>query len=177
MKSYLDWLYEDEEKLNEASLGRFIQHMENNEPFAIISAYRYGEKKSVNDSATNRMRSEIMSAGFGFHKAMGGYVYNGTDIDSEKSSIVYGTKETEKKLRTLVFELGAKYKQQSVLWCGSDGNAIWRYTSTFWDQDVKPPIQRHIGDVKPLGKFVPTKIGEYYSRIGKKQFTFRSIED
>lgn len=179
MKSYLEWLIEDEEKLDEASLGRFIQHMDKKEPFAIISAYRYGESSAKNNSATNSMRSEILSAGFGFHKCVGGYVEvdpetgKPHDVTDEKSSIVYGTQDTEKKLRTFAFELGVKYRQNSILWCGSDGKAMWRYTSSFWDGENK----HNRGDATPLGAFTPGRIGDYFSKIGKKHFTFKSIED
>ena len=176
MLSYLDFI--NEETLDEASLGRFIQHMDNGDPFAIISACRYGMSMGQKKSVTDKLRSEVLSAGFGFHKCVGGYVEtqeNGEtrEITDELSSIVYGTKETEKKLRTFAFELGIKYKQDSILWCGSDGKAMWRYTNN--SQDFKGNFMRR-GDYMPLGDFVPTRIGDYFSKIGKKHFTFKSID-
>lgn len=60
--------------LNEASLGRFYQHLQNGEPIAIISACRNEVKKKVNQENTSGLYRYINAAGFGFMRAKGGYV-------------------------------------------------------------------------------------------------------
>lgn len=179
MLSFLEFLYEEKNMLDEASLGRFVQHMENNEPFAIISACRAwnDDVQAKNNAATKKLQSDILSAGFGFHKCVGGYVETDPDgkqheVVDEKSHIVYATKDREKELRIFAFKMGVKYQQNSILFCGSDGKAYWRYTNDFWAYGHKYKK----GDTDNLGEFVPRRIGDYFSKIGKKQFTFKSIE-
>lgn len=164
------------EYINEASLSRFWQHFSNGEPIAIISAERGELSKSENDKNTNSLRRYINSAKFGFSKALGGYseiddiTGEKKNIDGEKSSIVYSSPEREAELLNFAIGMGKKFNQDSILFIDTEGNAWWY--STRADSSVGP-----IGSKTPVGKFHPKQIGNYYSKIGKKNFSFVSINE
>lgn len=162
------------EFLNEASLGRFWQHIQDKNVIAIISADRDERSKSENKSKTLELRRYIRDAGFGYVKAVGGYTEvkdDGTEIhiDGEQSTIVYAEAEREKELLKLVCWLGEKFEQDSILFVDTNGNAFWYYT--------RNTIKHNKGEVEQLGKFHAVQIGKYYSKIGKKHFSFSKIEE
>lgn len=169
MKTFIEYL-------NEASLGRFFQHYTKGEPIAIVSAERQDEDitKEMNKKNTDSLRRTVFDAKFGYVKCKGGYTEIRADgseehIDCENSTVIYCTKEREKELFKLAFYLGEKFNQDSILFVDSDGNAAWYYTATR-DKHKK-------GEKKPLGEFHPVQIGKYYSKIGKKHFTFAELKE
>lgn len=160
-------------RLYEASLGRFWSHLEYHEPIIIISAERGDKTKAENNSNTKELRRSIVSGGFGFAKVVGGYVEtlsdgSTKDIDGEQSSAIFAKPTEEKALLKLGMILGTKYEQECILFIDTKGDAKWIYTSNVKDHKI--------GDIDPLGKFHPTKLGQYYSRIGKKQFSYTMNE-
>ena len=169
LPKFREWL-----NVNEASLSRFWQHLNNHEPIIVISAERSDKSKQENDKNTKELRRSINASKFGFAKILGGYVEtleNGEtkDVDGEKSSAVFCKPEDEKILLKLGMILGTQYDQDSFLFIDKNGNAKWIYTAN--------RNGNKIGDVEPLGKFHPNKIPPYYSKIGKKQFSYSVDEN
>ena len=169
MQSFTDYI-------NEASLGRFWQHYTKGEPIAIVSAERQDKNvtKEENKDNTDLLRKFVFDAKFGYVKCKGGYTETRADgseehVDNENSTIIYCTKEREKELFKFAFYLGERFKQDSILFIDSDGNAAWHYTQ----HSTKHPK----GSVERLGEFHPVQIGKYYSKIGKKHFTFSEFKE
>lgn len=169
------------EFLNEASLSRFWQHIQDgnaiaiiSNAIAIISADRDERFSSENKSKTLELRRFVRDAGFGYVKVVGGYTEVKNDgyenhVDNETSSIIYAEAKRERELLKLVCWLGERFEQDSVLFVDTKGNASWYYT--------RDTIKHSKGEVESLGKFHPVQIGKYYSKIGKKHFSFSKIEE
>lgn len=159
--------------MTELGLSRFWQNRNNNEPILIISAERSNKTKEENIKDTLELRRSIIASGFGYIKIRGGYVEtlkdgSKIDVDDEHSCIVYSDKNDEQILLKLGMILGKRYNQESILFIDTEQNAKWIYTTNF--------DEHKIGDIKPLGKFHYEKFGNYYSRIGKKQFSYELDE-
>lgn len=164
------------EYLSEASLGRLWQHFTRGEPMVIISADRSERTKSENKSCFEKLKQNIRLAKFGYVKVKGGYTEtdaegNKHDVDDENSCVIFGTPETEKRLFVLGLRLGKAYNQECFLWVGNDNIAYWVYTI---NDDVR---NIRIGEKVRLGEFHTKKIGQYFSKIGKKQFSFTQIDE
>ena len=175
MKSLKEYLNEREANIKEASLGRLNQHYEQGDAIAIISAERWSKDKAANNKDTNELRKSILGYKFGFNKALGGYTETASDgtkkeIVGEKSTIVYASPDREKELKLLVQKLGSKYEQESILFVDCNKNAMWIYTSEVKDEAGK--VVHRKGEIEQLGRFVPKQIGDYFTKIGKKNFTF-----
>lgn len=164
--------------LTEASLGRLVKHLNNRDPIAIITGYRSDQTARANSSANAQIALALRQHGFGFHKAVGGYIENVTrpdgsveqvEVDGERVMIVYTTPNRQQQMFTLVKSLGHGFKQDSVLLVDSDRQACWYYTNDTGS--------RKRGDVDRLGEFHPVRIGKYFTKIGKKSFTFKSLEE
>lgn len=161
------------DEINEASLSRLWQHYHKGDPMLFISAEREGMSAEERNKVYDRLQDEISLALFGFVKIVGGYVedHNGVQVDknNEKSCVVFGTKNTEKRLYKLGIRLGEFFSQDSILWVDSDSNAMWIFT-----RDTETHKK---GDVVKLGKFATSDIGKYFTKIGKKKFVFKSIDE
>lgn len=103
---------------------------------------------------------------FGFNKIKGSYVENREDDTTvtveEDSLIVYGKSKDEITLLRLGKQLGRRYKQEAILFINSEGKA--KYYNLLTDSAVE------------LGRFIYTRVGDYFSTIGKKQFSFSILE-
>ena len=161
------------DEINEVSLSRLWQHYHEGDPMLFISAERAGMTAEERNRAYEKLQSEIAHALFGFVKIVGGYVEDKDgvkiDRDNEKSCVVFGTKDTEKRLKNMGISLGSYFNQDSILWVDSSGNAEWIYTRDTNDHKK--------GDVDKLGKFSTTNIDKYFTKIGKKKFVFKSIDE
>lgn len=166
-------------ELTEASLGRLWQHYNQHDAIAIISSDRSDNTKAQNRENNKEIGRRLSRMGFGYNRSVGGYVETIVDdqgesheveIDDERGFIVYGTKQTEKQLFNFIKALGTQYKQESVLLVDTTGQAYWYYTN-----DTQDGHQR--GDIVKLGEFHPSRIGKYFTKIGKKQFSFKTITE
>lgn len=177
MKTFAKYLHEAQGRLDEASLGRLKKHIDSGEPVAIISACRSDWSKDPKENAqenkakTRELRSFILGAGFGFNKAYGGYTEvlpDGTkaEVKDEMSSIVYATPDREKELRTFAIGVGKRFKQDSILFVSSKGEAEWIFTRP--DNFMGKPVASSF----PLGKFYAKQLDKYFTKIGKKNFSF-----
>lgn len=164
------------EFITEASLGRLWQHFKEGSPMVIISSDRSERSKAENKKCFDELKQNIRLAKFGYVKVKGGYTEtdkdgNSHEIEAENSCIIFGTPETEKRLYVLGMKLGNAFNQECFLWVGCDGVAYWVYTI---DDSVRN-IQ--VGKKIRLGEFHTQKIGQYYTKIGKKQFSFKEIDE
>lgn len=170
MKTFREFITE-KTMLTEASLGRLVQHFQDGDCIAIVSAFRGERTKSENMKMTKALRAFVLGAKFGFNKVIGGYsekMEDGTivNVDDEHSTIIYAKPEREAELRKLAVALGKKYEQDSVLFVGSDRKAVWIFTRA--DNFMNKPV----GSTMELGEFHPKQIGMYFTKIGKKNFSF-----
>jgi len=181
LRKYIDSVNEslnENFSLNEASLGRLVKHLDSKEPIAIISACRSDwdrkhpkENAKINKAKTAELRSFILGMGFGFNKAIGGYTEVTADgqkveVKDEMSCIVYATPDREKELRTFAIGMGKKFKQDSILFISCDGKAEWIFTRP--DNFMGKPV----ASSQPLGDFHPKQLDKYFTKIGKKNFSF-----
>lgn len=169
-------MYTFKEYLTEASLGRLWQHFKSGSPMVIISADRSERTKGENKACFEKLKQNIRLAKFGYVKLKGGYTETDSegithDVEAENSCVIFGTPETEKRLFALGLRLGKAYKQECFLWVGVDNVAYWIYTTNDDVRNIK------IGQKIKLGKFHTKKIGQYFTKIGKKQFSFTHIDE
>ena len=153
-------------KLYEASLGRLKQHYDNGDCILFISANRNENTIQENKKAFKELQHYIYDSNFGHNKIKGSYVENredGTTVTVEEDSlIVYGKPKDEITLLRLGKQLGRRYKQEAILFINSEGKA--KYYNLLTDSAIE------------LGRFIYTRVGDYFSTIGKKQFSFSILE-
>lgn len=160
-------------KLLESGLNRLAQHLDNGEAMAIVSAFRSELPLSVNRENTERLRKMALTAGFGYVKSTGGYVEKVDDKDvavEEESTIIYAPKGLEKSLLTFAMGMGIKYNQDSILWVDTHGKAQWIATRN--DSSIGK-----INSKLNLGSFNVLDTQKYYTKVGKKKFIFKSLEE
>lgn len=99
--------------LLESSLSRVWQHINNNDTFGIISAFRVEYDWDKNMSLHNNLKKEIKDMGYGFVELYGGYTY--LDDNNEEVSV----KEKSFFIPKIVFKdisyLGDKYNQETII--------------------------------------------------------------
>lgn len=160
-----------EDAINEASLSRFYQHYSKGEPIAFISADRGENTPQENKANYQKLKNYVKMAGFGYNRIKGGYVEeNGKRVVDESSLVIYATPEREKELLKLVMSLGVKFKQSSIMFIDTKGDVSW--ISTRDDSWIGT-----IGTRKRLGKFKTNNINDFFTRIGKKEFKFTSLDE
>lgn len=158
-------------QLNEASLGRLYQHLKNKDPIAFVSGDREDSEPGENKANRANLKRYLNLSGFGYNRIKGGYVEEGGKrVDAESSFVIYSDKAREEQLRDLAIALGKKYKQSSILFVDSEGQA--KFISTRNDSWVGP-----FGQTMKLGKFKTTNINDFYTKIGNKEFKFDSLTE
>lgn len=165
--------------LTEANLSRFYKHIEDCCPVVVVSACRSELSNSQNLNRTLQLKDILTYSGFSYNKARGGFVEtlaNGEtrDVDGEYSFIVYGDKVNEKQLRTFGFMMGKQFNQDAIMVIDSNKKCYWLVTTSYYDQSIKRA--RRVGEKIDCGTFHPTKLGKYYTKIGKKHFVFTNVE-
>jgi hypothetical protein len=160
-----------EKYLCEASFGRVLQHLKKGDPLLFISGDRAENLPAENKRNYSELKRLVGLAGFGYNRIKGGYIEkSGGAVDSESSLLVIGTPEREKELFNLGMSIGKKFHQDSILFVGSDGNAF--FVSTSNDSFVG-----QIGAKFKLGKPTLDGIEDFYTKIGHRQFKFKSLEE
>lgn len=171
-KEYMDikMLFESE-MIDEASMGRFVQHLDKGEPVAIISADRGERSKKQNMELFEKLKKQALTNGFGFNFVKGGYVEKNDDtgeerdVDGENSIIIYATPDREKELYKFSIGVGKQFNQDSIFFHDSKGRTDW--VSTRDDGYIGK-----VGSKEDVGDFHPEQKGKYYSKIGKRKFSF-----
>lgn len=150
-------------------LARFYEHTKFRS-IACISASRGENTRQENKSLTEQMKREIRSAGFGFIKILGRFIENqGTadehPVDEEVCCIIGGgTEEDKKRLKFFVTRLGAKYKQESILFKPYDDKQAMLIDT----------VGENKGRETKIGVWHPNQIGPYFSVMkGGTTFVFK----
>lgn len=169
------------EQLNEIGLSRLYTHIQQNRPLGTISGFRYQDDngkvltQQENQARNAQIESELRRQNYGFVKVKGAYVEKdakGNPVEvSEDSFLVIGEQGKGDQLKAVLTILGKRFGQDSILYRDDQGNA--QLISTRSDSFVGP-----IGSTQSLGKFVPTQIGDYYTKLkGNRKFTFDAINE
>lgn len=162
---------ESSANLAEASVARLNQHLERGDVVAIVSACRSDRPDSKNKALTNDLRRRVLGMHFGYNKAVGGYtetLENGKQSDKveETSTVIYASPDRKKELFKLAFDLGVDYDQECILFVNENKDAEWVFTNPSKESGYSR------GDRIKLGTFHPVQIGQYFTKIGKRSFSF-----
>ena len=157
-------------KLDEASLGRVLQHIEGKKAvknWGMLTAYRYANTPNQNKKLNKELEGELRKMGHGFFKVEGHWVEcqdgNLSYEDCPKNLLKDAIEESlfvPNISAKEIHKLGKKYGQDAVIFGGEQtkGNA----TLIFKD-----------GKVENIGKFSTNKIQQAYSKLkGGKTFVF-----
>lgn len=164
--------------LTEASLVRLYGHTVNRNVGA-ISAFRGRYTLSENRTRNAKLASDIRSAGFGYYKMEGHYIEGyktdkQKDVHEEAFFIIGDEGNDNGKLKGFLRKAGARYNQDSVLYKAfNNKNAILIGTQSA-DEDGNPVTFPGLGKEVSVGEFKPMRMGEFYSKMKGKSFTFES---
>ena len=145
-------------RLNEASIGRIFQHVQNKDCFGIITAFRGSNTLKENQRRNEKLEQEIKRLRFGYNKVKGYYVENGKEPVIEESFIVYSSSDRDEELINFLKSACKEFEQECFLLVLDGVAELW---------DSKGSIQT-IGDFHPT----PSTLGSMYSRIKNKPFRF-----
>lgn len=161
-------------KLDEASLGRVLQHIEGKKAvknWGMLTAYRYANTPNQNQKLNKELEGELRKMGHGFFKVEGHWVEcqdGNLSYDDCPKNLLKDAIEESLFVPNIsakeIHKLGKKYGQDAVIFGGEQtkGNA----TLIFKD-----------GKVENIGKFSPNKIQQAYSKLkGGKTFVFNPEE-
>lgn len=162
-----------ERLLNEASLSRIYQHSTESN-IGMLTAYRGQYSVKQNEDRNSKLKSDILSMGFGYVPVVGHYIENpGTPNEQkvkEQSFLVISSANDSGKLKNFLKRAGEKYDQDSVLYKDSSNEeaVLIGTASGRWPG---------LGQEEKIGKWHPNRIGTYYSQMkGHRTFTFESVE-
>lgn len=153
----------------ESSLSRILSHVEN-KSFGMISACRAERSHNQNKELTANLKNKIRAAGFGYININGSYVENsGTDNETvvkEKSFIVIGnTEEETKRLFSFLMAAGEQYNQECI------------FFKPFNDTQGYLYFTNGTNDKLAVGDFHPMRIGDYYTEMQGKKFSFIQLNE
>ncbi len=98
--------------LKESAVSRIYQHIENNNSFAVISAFRNNSES--NDKNHQELKAKVRSLGLGFTEIKCGFPEDGKNIQ-ERSLFIANIKQKD------AVKLGAIFNQHSILFKDSIG--------------------------------------------------------
>ena len=168
--------------LDESSLARIHSHLQDRN-LGIVSAERgkYADQPGVNRNRGKDLERDIRSHGLGFVRLKGNYIEgHGTPQArkvSERSYLVVGHRgEDNGHMLGFLRKVGGKYNQDSVVHVHA-GSGEARLVGT-QDKDEEGHAVTFPGKGKThvLGKWHPQKVGEFYSSMKGKTFTFESFK-
>lgn len=172
--------------IKESSLGRFIQHVQNNENIAFITSDRSENGKSENKKNLEELKKLVEKAGFGYNKIVGGFIETREDTTKlerveENSLIVYSEPKNEQKLKQFSIDVGVKYKQQAILFVpksiDADGLKRKVYSITTKNYTDDKGTKHSIGEEEMVGDSLTlNKIEDYFSKLGKHKFAFIKVD-
>jgi hypothetical protein len=157
------WTYQDilaattPEELTEASLGRIFQHVQGDDSFAVISAFRDANSPAENNKQHKALKAAIKARNLGFFEMRG----VGQEEDGGES--VEKTVMIPKMSKQLAMKLGKDFDQFAVLYKGPEtGNKV-----VMIEMDGRKETK--------LGEFKPQKMGQFYSKVKGRPFVFESM--
>ena len=95
--------------IQETSLSRIWQHIENDGSFGVISPFRYNYSKEENMERLSNLIKKIRTAGLGYIELKGGFNENGNIVE-ERSLFIPNIKED------FLINLGIEFEQYSVIY-------------------------------------------------------------
>jgi len=114
--------------LSESSWSRIIQHVEGDDDFAVISAYRSSNTDDKNLKQHEELKKDVRALGLGYIEQSSGYTYK--DEESGKSEV---RKERSLFIPKIDYKnamlLGAKYNQESILLKNKNMGFVLVYTT------------------------------------------------
>lgn len=167
--------------VNESSLSRVWKHATEHDS-GTISAFRYAEhcgdgkvySKSMNKSRNAKLKSKLLSMGYGVTKIDGVYIENYKSDDErhvrEESFLVIDMKDSG-KLRKDLIALGKEFDQDSITYCQPSGAYVLISTNTC---PKGYPGNGKVGVTIKLGKSMFGKKGEFHSTVNGRPFVFES---
>lgn len=143
----------------EGGLSRILAHVkDDNNTFAMISAYRHTNTPKENNRQTMLLTSDLVHMGLGFIKMEGGYIEY--PKDSKDSNTGVPVKERSFFVKNITkeqaMELCKKYDQESVLFKDKDG---LRYIDRNGNN-----TSELLTDIEVDDNFTLNKIKDYFSR-------------
>ena len=162
--------------LKEASLSRIWKHIEDGRPFGMITAFRKDYSKRDNMARNKKLEASIRAAGYGFFRMEGHYIED------------YGTSDAQDVIEQSFFVIGDAGDMEDptnfkefLKWEGKrfDQDSIFYY-----DIEIEQGVligTNHTGypgwnKVEKLGKWHPSKVGEFYSKMKRSTFVFETIQ-
>lgn len=180
---------EIDQQLKESSWSRIIQHVENDDSFAVISAYLLNATPEDNLKRHSELRTDIRNLGFGYIEQDSGYTYKnkktGESFPVREKSFFIPKIDYDKAMK-----LAQKYDQESILYKDLEKGFVLVYAKDFVDNDDIPHKTHEIGmnfkfkkDNKGKITFNPDILKFAYSELIKanntqrgKQYAFVSTE-
>lgn len=168
--------------INESSLSRVWKHVTKHES-GTISAFRYasdcGEgkpySKSENLSRNAKLKSKLLSMGYGVTEIDGTYIENyGSDNEievKEKSFLVVDIKDTG-ELKNDLIKLGKYFDQDSITFSKPNGEYYLISSNTC---PSGYPGEGKVGIEVKLGKPMFGKSGEFHSKVNGRPFIFENV--
>lgn len=144
-------------KTEEASLGRIYQHVmrAGEKPFAIFTAYRETCPPELNKKRFEELKSRLKQLKLGYNVLDGQWVNDCDQVVKEKSVFVVNI--TKRQLLKFLDD----YKQEAGVYAGPETNG----EIVLLDKKGKV--------LGKIGKFHPKKIGDMFSMVKGRPFTFR----
>jgi len=129
-------LNELDKKLNESSWSRIIQHIQNDNSFAVISAYIKDVTEKENYERHSELRNEIRKLGYGFIEQDSGYTYKdddtGESIPVKEKSFFIPKIDYDNAIK-----LAQQFDQESILYKDTTKGFVLVYSKDFTDKDGK----------------------------------------
>ena len=156
--------------ITEASLSRVWQHVNSDQPSAMITAFRDEYSPDENVRRNIQLAMTVRELGYGFFYVDGFWIENqGTDREvrvSEVTVFVIGNEGDDAKFRKQMIGLGAEYNQDGVLVKDNEGAKVY---------DQSGGVMFDVGQLKP------GKAGEMYTKLRNNKnsntFVFEAERD
>lgn len=162
------------EYLLESSLSRLWKYIEDYD-VGTISAFRGEYTKAQNMTRTKEMKAALMQRGYSVTQVKGSYIENFGSKDQKEVGEVSFFVADHKKSGTLeqdLKRLGEKFDQDSILFVPNKKDA--KLIGTSKRENSYPGY----GKTETIGKAKFGKsIGQFFSRVGGRVFTFESVEE
>lgn len=160
----------DWEAVNEASLGRVWQHVQQagEKAFTILTSWRAGFSKAKNLALFKQLEGEVRGLGLGYFKLLGHW------RECQDSSIPYDKCPKEQLVDSdepALFVPGLKLKDAQRLRAKYEQDAVV-YAGPETEGEV---VLLKSGSTQKIGAFSPNKISQAYSRLRGRSFTFEYL--
>ena len=151
-------------------LSRLLSHI-NSRSLGIISACRANPdpliERRENNQRTAELKNDIRDSQFGFVNVIGTFLENegkpNQKLTKEKGFLVIGAfNDTGRALKNFLIKEGNKFGQDAILY------------KSFQDDQAYLYYPDHVENV---GTFHPQKIGDYYTSLRGKKFTFTTVNE